>query len=822
MKAKEIIINNAKEHNLKSISLSIPRQSLTVITGISGSGKSSLAFDTIYAEGNRRYVESLSVYARQFIDFIKKPDVENIEGLSPAVAINQRTITHNPRSIVGTMTEIYDYMRLLYAKLGTPYCYQCGTEISPKKMEETVNEYASRPEGTKLIIMSPVVRGKKGEYNKLIQKFRAEGYSKIYIDGKVHDLDDDISIDKKKHHEIDLIIDRVIINKAIHHRLSEAITLAEKLSGGMVKIKEDTKDAVTISDRYSCINCGISYMDIEPRTFSFNSPYGACPTCEGIGHIYIDEEKTSICKDCNGARLRKESLNIKINGNSIYDLSRKSISSLKKELESFSFEGNKKIIADKIIREITERLGFIMDVGIGYISLNRPSSSLSGGEAQRVRLATQLGSGLTGVLYVLDEPSIGLHPRDNKKLLDALIKLKNKGNTIIVVEHDEATIRSADHIIDLGPGAGVYGGRIVAQGDINAIISNKKSLTGLYLSSNIKIQIPERKKHQGKYLTIQDVNTNNLKNVTVSFPIGLMTTITGISGSGKSSLIMDSLIPAMQEQNNTGLKILGKEQIEKTVSIDQAPIGQTPRSNPVTYIDLYSQIRTLFAMLPESKARGYTSSRFSFNVSGGRCEACEGQGLIKVEMKFMPNVFVLCDTCEGKKFNRDTLEIKYKGKNIFEVLDMTVEEAMTFFKNIRYIHHKLKTLHDVGLGYIRLGQSSVTLSGGEAQRIKLSKELVKRSSGRNLYILDEPTTGLHFDDVKKLINVLHRLRDQGNTIIVIEHNLEVIKTSDYIIDLGPEGGDEGGFIVAKGTPEDIANNATSITGQYLKQKLGGN
>jgi excinuclease ABC subunit A len=822
MKAKEIIINNAKEHNLKSISLSIPRQSLTVITGISGSGKSSLAFDTIYAEGNRRYVESLSVYARQFIDFIKKPDVENIEGLSPAVAINQRTITHNPRSIVGTMTEIYDYMRLLYAKLGTPYCYQCGSKISPKKTEETVSEYASRPEGTKLIIMSPVVRGKKGEYNKLIQKFRAEGYSKIHIDGKVHDLDEDIPIDKKKHHEIDLVIDRVIINKAVHHRLSEAIALAEKLSGGMVKIKEDTKDAITISDRYSCINCGISYMDIEPRTFSFNSPYGACPTCEGIGHIYIDEEKTSICKDCNGARLRKESLNIKINGNSIYDLSRKSISSLKQELEAFSFEGNKKIIADKIIREITERLGFIMDVGIGYISLNRPSSSLSGGEAQRVRLATQLGSGLTGVLYVLDEPSIGLHPRDNKKLLDALIKLKNKGNTIIVVEHDEATIRSADHIIDLGPGAGVYGGRIVAQGDINAIISNKKSLTGLYLSSNIKIQVPERKKHHGKYLTIQDVSTNNLKNITVSFPIGLMTTITGISGSGKSSLIMDSLIPAMQEQNNTGLKITGKDQIEKTVSIDQAPIGQTPRSNPVTYIDLYSQIRTLFSMLPESKARGYTSSRFSFNVSGGRCEACEGQGLIKVEMKFMPNVFVLCDTCEGKKFNRDTLEIKYKGKNIFEVLDMTVEEAMTFFKNIRYIHHKLKTLHDVGLGYIRLGQSSVTLSGGEAQRIKLSKELVKRSSGRNLYILDEPTTGLHFDDVKKLINVLHRLRDQGNTIIVIEHNLEVIKTSDYIIDLGPEGGDEGGYIVAKGTPEDVANNTASITGQYLKQKLGRN
>ncbi len=823
MKAKEITINNAKEHNLKSINLSIPRQALTVITGISGSGKSSLAFDTIYAEGNRRYVESLSVYARQFIDFIKKPDVENIEGLSPAVAINQRTITHNPRSIVGTMTEIYDYMRLLYAKLGIPYCYQCGAEISPKNTEETVNEYASRPDGTKLTIMSPIVRGKKGEYNKLIQKFRSEGYSKIYLDGKIHDLDEDLSIDRKKHHEIDLIIDRIIINKAIHHRLSEAISLAEKLSGGLVKIKEEDKPVQTISNRYSCINCGISYMDIEPRTFSFNSPYGACPVCDGIGYLYLEDERTSLCGECSGARLKKESLNIKINNNSIYDLSTKSIVELKKELESLHFEGNKKIIADKIIKEITERLGFIIDVGIGYISLFRPSSSLSGGEAQRVRLATQLGSGLTGVLYVLDEPSIGLHPRDNKKLLDALVKLKNKGNTIIVVEHDEETIRSADHIVDLGPGAGVYGGKIVAEGDINSIISNKKSLTGLYLSSNIKIQVPaERKKQQGSFLTIEEVNTNNLKGITASFPIGLMTTVTGISGSGKSSLIMDSLIPAMAEENKTVFKIIGKEQIEKMVSIDQSPIGQTPRSNPATYIDLYSQIRNLFAMLPESKARGYKSSRFSFNVSGGRCEACEGQGLVKVEMKFMPDVFVLCDTCEGKKFNRDTLEIKYKDKNIFQVLDMTVEEAMVFFKNIQYIHHKLKTLHDVGLGYIRLGQSSVTLSGGEAQRIKLSKELVKRSGGKNLYILDEPTTGLHFDDVKKLINVLHRLRDQGNTIIVIEHNLEVIKTSDYIIDLGPEGGEQGGQIVAKGTPEDIANNTNSITGHYLKKKLWGN
>ena len=824
MKAKEITVNNAKEHNLKSINVSIPRQSLTVITGISGSGKSSLAFDTIYAEGNRRYVESLSVYARQFIDIIKKPDVENIDGLSPAIAINQRTITHNPRSTVGTMTEIYDYMRLLYAKLGVPYCYECGSEISPKKTEETANEYASRPEGTKLVIMSPVIRGKKGEYSKLIQKFKSEGYSKIYVDGKLHDLDNDIVIDKKRSHELDLVIDRIVVNKTAHHRIFEAITLAEKLSGGLVKIKENDLAITTISKKYSCIKCGISYMDIEPRTFSFNSPYGACPKCDGIGYIYDDDgEGKELCAECNGARLKKESLNIKLNGKSIYDLSNKSISELKNELTSLTFNGNKKIIADKIIIEITERLSFIMDVGIGYISLNRASSSLSGGEAQRVRLATQLGSGLTGVLYVLDEPSIGLHPRDNGKLIDALIKLKNKGNTIIVVEHDEETIRSSDHIIDLGPGAGVYGGRVVAQGDINAIMSNSKSLTGLYLSSNIKIQTPSvRKKADGKNITIKNVNTNNLKDISVSFPVGLMTTVTGISGSGKSSLIMDSLLPAMQEDNkDSGFKVIGREFIEKTISIDQSPIGQTPRSNPSTYIDLYAQIRNLFAMLPESKARGYNSSRFSFNVNGGRCDACEGQGVIKIEMKFMPNVFVTCDTCSGNKFNRDTLEIKYKNKNIAQVLDLTVEEAMVFFKNINYIHHKLKTLHDVGLGYIKLGQSSVTLSGGEAQRIKLSKELVKRTNGKNLYILDEPTTGLHFDDVKKLIHVLHRLRDQGNTIIVIEHNLEVMKTSDYILDLGPEGGEAGGFVVAKGTPEEIASCNGSITGSYLKSKLGG-
>ncbi len=827
MKATEITVSSANEHNLKNISLKIPRNAITVITGISGSGKSSLAFDTIYAEGNRRYVESMSSYVRQFVDIIKKPDVENIEGLSPSLAINQKTISNNPRSTVGTITEVYDYLRLLYAKVGEPFCNRCGKPISPKTPDEISNEYCNLKDGTKLTILSPIVRGKKGEYSKLMQKLLGDGFTKIYIDGKKHELENEIKIDKNKAHTIELLVDKIVVNRTCGPRLSESISLAMKLSAGVVKIQKDDKDSYIISDKYSCIDCETSYSDIEPRLFSFNSPYGACPECGGLGVITKEDETSYTCKECNGTRLKKEALSIKIDGKSIHDLSCVGMSNLKDVLLSLKIGGNKEIISNKIIKEITERLDFINNVGLGYLTLSRRSNSLSGGEAQRVRLATQLGSGLTGVIYVLDEPSIGLHPSDNQKLLDSLVKLKTKGNTVIIVEHDEDTIRCADHIIDFGPGAGVYGGKIVAQGNLNDILANNKSLTGLYLSSNIKIQVPkQRKKAEKKFITIKNVSTNNLKNITASFPVGLMTAVTGISGSGKSSLIIDTLCPCLEsvlkrnkQHSFSECKIEGTEHIERLVNIDQGPIGQTPRSNPATYTDIFNQIRSLFTQLPDSKVRGYLPGRFSFNVAGGRCNNCEGQGLIKVEMKFMPDVFVTCDACGGAKFNRDTLEIKYKGKSIADVLDMTVEEAMVFFRNIPVLHVKLKTLHDVGLGYIKLGQSSVTLSGGEAQRVKLSKELSKKSSGKTLYVLDEPTTGLHFDDIKKLINVLHKLRDQGNTIIVIEHNLEVIKTSDYIIDLGPDGGEAGGHVIAKGTPEDIVTNKDSKTGFYLKQKL---
>lgn len=829
MRTKEITITSASEHNLKNISLKIPRNKITVITGISGSGKSSLAFDTIYAEGNRRYVESMSSYVKQFIDVIKKPEVENIEGLSPSLAINQKTISHNPRSTVGTMTEIYDYLRLLYAKVGEPFCYNCGSKISPKTPDEITQEQCKLEEGTKLSILSPMIRGKKGEYSKLMQKLLSDGFTKVYIDGKLHELEDDVKINKNKVHTIELLIDKIIVNSSCHQRLSESISLAIKMSGGMVKIIKNDKDSYIISDKYSCIECGTSYSDIEPRLFSFNSPYGACPECGGMGVISKDDGLSfNTCIDCAGTRLKKEALSVKIDGRSIYDLSSMGMSSLRDTLNNIVVPDNKKIISDRIIREIVERLDFINNVGLGYLTINRKSASLSGGEAQRVRLATQLGSGLTGVIYVLDEPSIGLHPSDNQKLLDSLTKLKDKGNTVIIVEHDEDTIRCADHIIDLGPGAGVYGGKIIAEGTLSDILANNKSLTGLYLSSNIKIPVPkQRKKPDQRYITIKNVSTNNLKDISVSFPVGLMTVVTGVSGSGKSSLIIDTLCPCLENalsrnKNKNLLKgcaIDGIEHIDRMVNVDQSPIGQTPRSNPATYTDIFNLIRSLFAQLPDAKVRGYDPGRFSFNVAGGRCEVCQGQGLIKIEMKFMPDVFVTCEACGGAKFNRDTLEIKYKGKSIAEVLNMTVEEGMIFFKNIPMLHLKLKTLHDVGLGYVKLGQSSVTLSGGEAQRVKLSKELSKRSTGKNLYILDEPTTGLHFDDIKKLINVLHKLRDNGNTIIVIEHNLEVIKTSDHVIDLGPEGGEAGGYLVAKGTPEEIITNNDSKTGYYLKQKI---
>ena len=831
MKSKYITIVNAREHNLKGIDLKIPRNSITVITGISGSGKSSLAFDTIYAEGNRRYVESLSSYAKQFIDVLKKPEVESIEGLSPSIAINQKNVSKSPRSTVGTSTDIYDYLRLLYSKIGTPYCYSCGKVIISKSVDSLIEDYSKIEVGKKLYILSPIIRGKKGEHRAVFTKLRNEGFSSVIVDDKTIDLDDNINLEKNKIHSIDVVVDKIITDDKTRTRLSNSINLAIRLSEGFIKIILDKNPAITISQKHYCVDCGISYQDIEPRTFSFNSPYGACSDCDGIGEKEVDGEKV-ICDTCKGSRLRKEALSIKINNLSIYDISSMDMYRLKKSLLNIDLSGNEKMIADKIIKEIIERVDFIINVGLGYISLNRTMSSLSGGEAQRIRLATQLGTGLTGVLYVLDEPSIGLHPNDNKKLINTLFRLRDKKNTVIVVEHDEETIRSADHIIDLGPGAGIHGGVVIAQGDINAIIANKKSLTGQYLSNNMRINIPKRKRSSGKYITIKDVNTHNLKNVTASFPLGLITCVTGVSGSGKSSLIADTLVPIIHKlfekgkisktqkiKNQPSLNSDWFKYIDRIVNIDQSAIGRTPRSNPATYTGIFPLIRSLFTSLPDSRARAYTPGRFSFNVPGGRCETCEGQGMIRIEMKFMPDVFVLCDVCNGSRFNRETLEIRYKNKNIAQILDMTIEEAMSFFKNIRMIYNKIRTMNDVGLGYIKLGQSATTLSGGEAQRIKLSKELGKKSSGKTLYILDEPTTGLHFDDIKKLINLLHMLRDEGNTIIVIEHNLDVIKSSDHVIDLGPGGGEAGGFVIAKGSPEDIVHNTDSKTGLFLKEKL---
>ena len=825
MKTQNITINNAREHNLKNINLKIPRKALTVITGISGSGKSSLAFDTIYAEGHRRYVESLSAYARQFIDILKKPEVENIDGLSPSIAINQKVIFYSPRSTVGTITDIYDFLRLLYAKVATPYCYKCGKKINSQKINEMTTEYYSLPEGTKLQIFAPIVRGRKGEHSTLLNKYRQEGYTRVVIDGENHSLDDEITLNKNKTHDIDLCVDRIIVNKGVKLRLSDSISLATKLSDGVVKIQEGKKKPVLISEKFTCIDCGISYPNIEPRFFSFNSPYGACKKCSGLGKI---NEGEKICPDCNGTRLSIEARSIKINDKAITDLSLLQITDLNLFLKELSFTGKEKLIADKVIKEITERLDFIVDVGLGYMTLSRNAATLSGGESQRIRLATQLGAGLTGVLYVLDEPSIGLHPRDNRKLINTLVRLKDKGNTVLVVEHDEDTILAADHIIDLGPGAGIHGGHIVAEGNISAILGNNMSLTGKYLSLMEKIHIPKKRKAStNKYISIKNATTNNLKNVDVDIPIGLLTCVTGVSGSGKSSLIIDTLYPSICNVLNDEKKFIGCKKItgadifEKVIDIDQSPIGRTPRSNPATYTGFFSYIRNLFSRVPEARSRGYSSGRFSFNVNGGRCEACEGQGLLKIEMNFMPDVFVMCDTCRGSKYSRETLEIRYKGKNISEVLEMTVEEAMSFFKNVKPIYIRLKTLYEVGLGYIKIGQPATTLSGGEAQRIKLSRELVKRSTGKTIYILDEPTTGLHFDDIKKLLDVIHRLRDQNNTIIIIEHNLEVIKTADYIIDIGPEGGEKGGYVTAIGSPEELAQNPNSCTGQYLKEKLGG-
>lgn len=936
MQSENIVISGAREHNLKNINLVIPRNKLVVITGVSGSGKSTLAFDTIYADGQRRYVESLSPYVRQFLEQMHKPDVDSIEGLSPAISIEQKSAGRNPRSTVATITEIYDYLRILFARIGVVHCYKCNRKISSQSAQQIVDTLIKYPEGSRLTILSPFVSGKKGEFKKEIRELLRFGYIRARIDNEFVELSTDISLDKRKKHTIDVLIDRLIIKENIRTRLTDSVESALKLSDGTVKIITDKGEEI-FSEKFACPNCGISISEISPRIFSFNSPYGACPKCDGLGSLmYFDPElvipdpslslrdgaikpwskrhsmyffqvidalsehykfdiytpfnklpkniqeiilygsgeeeikfyydrgegrdfyykpfegvlpylqrkyneaesesfKEDIeeymnyreCPECKGARLKKESLAVTVSGKSISDVTKLSVKESINFFKNLKLSEKEKVIASNILKEILERLNFLNNVGLDYITLDRVSYSLSGGESQRIRLATQVGSGLVGVLYVLDEPSIGLHQRDNKKLVDTLIRLKNLGNTVIVVEHDENTILSADYVIDMGPGAGNNGGYVVATGTPDEIMKNENSLTGQYLAKKISIRTPEfRRNPSKKELIISGVRTNNLKGIRVNIPLSLFVCITGVSGSGKSSLVLDTLYPAIKQKLHHSREkpgpydeLKGIEYIDKAIVIDQSPIGRTPRSNPSTYTGLFTPIRELFAKLPESKIRGYGPGRFSFNVKGGRCEACAGDGVLKIEMHFLPDIYVECDVCKGKRYNTETLEVRYKGKNIYEVLDMTVAEALEFFGNIPSIRQKLETLNDVGLGYIKLGQPATTLSGGEAQRVKLSKELSKRSTGNTLYILDEPTTGLHFADVDKLLKVLNRLVDAGNTVIVIEHNLDVIKYADYIIDLGPEGGDRGGEIVAEGTPEEVAMNPSSYTGQFLRKIL---
>jgi len=921
MKSECIVVKGAREHNLKNINVTIPRNRLVVITGLSGSGKSSLAFDTLYAEGQRRYLESLSSYARQFLEKMEKPDVDSIEGLSPTIAINQKATSHNPRSTVGTVTEIYDYMRVLFARCGEVFCTECGKRITSQTVQQITDEIMRLPEGSRIAILSPLVRGRKGEYRKLLSDLLKNGFARVIVDGEMRELEDweNIELDRNKKHEIDLVVDRLLVEKDAHRRIADSVEIALRYGKGLMKVKvyHDGEESEEIfSEHFACPNCGISFPEITPRMFSFNNPYGACPACGGIGyltfidpglvapdwsksiqegaivlweeegsHLYnrvkkqlermgiptdvplekLSEEErkvvfygkdefegvitflerklnseywwerdevasfmaTKTCPQCNGDRLRKESLAVKIRGLSIGDLSRLTISELKRFFADLQFSGTQEAIAEPLLREIRSRLAFLEEVGLDYLTLNRPASTLSGGESQRIRLATQIGSGLVGVLYVLDEPTIGLHPRDNQKLIATLKKLRDLGNTVVVVEHDEETIKSADYVIDIGPGAGENGGRIIALGTPQEIMNNPQSLTGLYLSKKREIPVPaHREKPKDAWLLIKGARANNLKNIDVKIPLGLLVGITGVSGSGKSTLMEEIIYKALAQrlyhskvEPGKFEAMLGSENIDKVIVIDQSPIGRTPRSNPATYTGVFTEIRNLFAKLPESKARGYKAGRFSFNVKGGRCEHCQGNGVIKVEMHFLPDVFVTCDQCKGKRYARETLDIKFKGKNIAEVLDMSVSEALRFFERIPTIRRKLELLERVGLGYIKLGQPATTLSGGEAQRIKLARELGKVATGRTMYLLDEPTTGLHFADVEKLLKVLMELRSKGNTVLVIEHNLDVIKSCDYLIDLGPEGGEKGGYIVAEGTPEEVAENPKSYTGQFLKEVL---
>ncbi len=931
-----IFVKGAREHNLKNIDVTLPRNKMTVITGPSGSGKSSLAFDTIYAEGQRRYVESLSSYARQFLELMEKPDVDYIEGLSPAISIEQKSISKNPRSTVGTVTEIYDYLRLLFARLGHVYCYGCGKEIKSQHTPQIVDAILSLGPDTKLAVLAPIVRGRKGEYRKEIDDLRKQGFTRIKLNGKMVDLNEDIVLDKKKKHDIDVIIDRLVIREGIERRLFEAVELALNKAGGIVKV-ETGKDVLVFSEKFACPDCGISYPEITPAMFSFNNPYGACPTCFGLGvkeyfdpdlivpnkelslregailpwsdknpmvfmpfleslvkhyridirvpfrelprlvqdvlfygsdneqiEFYVERgrrrdfvkkpfegvikelerewERSSPwererleryinlipCPSCKGARLKKEMLWVRIGDLAINEVTRMTIAECHRFFQELKLADKEREIARAIFKEILSRLKFLMDVGLDYITLERASATLSSGESQRIRLATQIGSGLTGVLYVLDEPSIGLHQRDNERLLATLKKLRDLGNTVIVVEHDYDTIVRADYVIDLGPGAGENGGNLVFAGTPEEMKEDEKSLTGLYLSERLKIVQPERRRIPRRFIRLKGVKAHNLKNIDVDIPLGVFTCITGVSGSGKSSLVIDTLFPLLKqklyrskERAGEADGITGFEAIDRVIDIDQSPIGRTPRSNPATYTGVFTFIRELFAKLPESRMRGYKEGRFSFNVKGGRCETCAGEGFVKIEMQFLPDVYIVCDMCKGKRYNRDTLEIEYRGKSIADVLEMTVTQAMQFFDPIPQIKSKLKVLYDVGLGYIRLGQSATTLSGGEAQRIKLSRELSKRDTGQTLYILDEPTTGLHFADIEKLLFVLNELVERGNTVIVIEHNMDVIKCADYIIDLGPEGGDRGGQIISKGAPEDIVATPESHTGRFLKHYLNG-
>ena len=937
---KYIKIRKAAEHNLKEIDLDVPRDEFVVFTGLSGSGKSSLAFDTIYAEGQRRYMESLSSYARQFLGQMEKPNVDSIEGLPPAISIDQKSTNRNPRSTVGTVTEIYDYYRLLYARIGIPHCPKCGKEIYAQTVDQMADEIMELPEGTRIQLLAPVVRGRKGQHVKVFESARKSGYVRVVVDGHLYELSEEISLEKNKKHNIEVMVDRLVVREGIRKRLVDSIENVLKLSDGLMIVDIPGGEQMSFSQSFSCPDCGISIDELEPRTFSFNNPFGACPVCHGIGvkmefdeALMIPDPSLSLaegalvvngwqsakdtssysrcildaladsygfdintpyqelpeeirhmlmhgtdgrvvkvkyrgqrgvgvydvafegviknvqrryrecgsermkkeyesfmritpCAECGGKRLKSEALAVTVGDKNIAEVTELSISKLMDFMQGLELTPHQLAIGKLVLREIKARLQFLLDVGLEYLTLARATGSLSGGEAQRIRLATQIGSGLVGVAYILDEPSIGLHQRDNDKLIQTLKKLKDLGNTLIVVEHDEDTMYAADYIVDIGPGAGTHGGEVVAAGSVKDIMKCKESVTGAYLSGRIRIPVPSEQREPTGWITVRGARENNLKNIDVSFPLGVMTCVTGVSGSGKSSLVNEILYKELARKLNRARFIPGKhdcveglEQLDKVINIDQSPIGRTPRSNPATYTGVFDMIRDLFASTQEAKARGYKKGRFSFNVKGGRCEACQGDGIIKIEMNFLPDIYVPCEVCDGKRYNRETLDVKYKGKNIFEVLDMTVEEAMSFFEPIPSIYRKIKTLYDVGLSYVKLGQPSTTLSGGEAQRIKLATELSRRSTGKTVYVLDEPTTGLHFADVHKLIDILHRLAEGGNTVIVIEHNLDVIKTADYIIDIGPEGGDRGGTVIAQGTPEEVAKMPQSYTGYYIQKMI---